>query len=140
MHLNRRLTLLVVSVIGLAATSSFAFEGIQDRSKKTVRLQYRTAGDALKPSGFLDVSGGRFRIDPFILAWRLPELSGEKKKVQQEQVKAFHDLIERLERDGVNGLEFDCIGQYENSNLVVLSIPQLTKESRERLRKLADSK
>ncbi len=145
MKLNRYLIAVIITLVSVVATPSFSAEGNEETSKQTFRLQYRTAGDALRPSGFFDVSGGNFSLKPFALKWRLPELSGEKKEAQQEQEKAFHNLIKTMERDGVNGLEFECTGQYENpspyfiSDLLVMSVPQLTKESKERLRRLADS-
>jgi hypothetical protein len=105
-----------------------------DRTEKFT-LQYRVARDAYAPSKFVAISGKGMSA-PLEVTWDLPKVEDkEKKAAQDKQKKAFEDLIKKLEEKGINGVEFECRGQWldKGFRLRLRTVPQLTKQGKKRI-------
>jgi hypothetical protein len=92
--------------------------------------------DAFAPSKFVALTDGRMSL-PLELRWDLPKLDDQdKREAQQKQKKEFDDLIKKLEAKGINGLEFECQGEWlkKGRQLRVTSVPQPTDTSKKRIR------
>ena len=101
-----------------------------------VTLQYRVARDAFAPSKFVAVIDGGTTL-PLQLSWDLAKLEDQdKRKAQEKQKKEFDDLIKKLEAKGINGVEFECKGEWltKGSKLRVTSVPQPTEAGKKRIR------
>lgn len=106
-----------------------------DRTEK-VTLQYRMARDAIAPSKFVAVIDGGISL-PLELIWDLPKPEDkEKKEAQDKQKKRFDNLIRRLEEKGINGVEFECTGEWllKGFKLRVTSVPQPTEAGERRIK------
>lgn len=98
-----------------------------DNQKKNVILQYRMKLDAVFPSSFVLVTENAISV-PLRIVWDLPD--GKRKEKQ-----AFDALIRELEKKEINGVEFECRAeQLPTGELRVLTVPQLTKKGRERIK------
>jgi hypothetical protein len=99
----------------------------QESSSKKIILQYRVRGDAgLGGSGFVAVykhGGDSWRLK---IIWDIPE--DEKKEIDK--------FIEELEEKQINGVEFECEGEWisKGMELRVKSLPRLTEKGKKRIR------
>src|SRR5262249_22316153 len=69
--------------------------------------------------------------------WDLAKLEDRvKREAQEKQKKEFDDLIKKLEDKKINGVEFECKGEWltKGSKLRVTSVPQPTEVSKKRIR------
>jgi hypothetical protein len=99
-----------------------------DNQTKKIVLQYRTAGDAVFSSGFVEVREMGLS-GPVKIKWDLPT------KAEWEKKQAFDELICDLEKKEINGVEFECqAGVLPTGGLRVTTVPQLTREGRERIK------
>jgi len=91
-------------------------------------LQYRVARDAVAPSRFVAVSDKGISA-PLDITWDLPKAEDQKKK------KEFDALIKKLEEKQINGVEFECKGEWlmRGAILRVTTVPQLTEEGKRRI-------
>ncbi len=96
-----------------------------------VRLQYRVARDAIAPSRFVAVSD-RGISGPLDITWDVP-------KTQQKEKEEFDALIKRLEEKEINGVEFECTGEWvmREAILRVTTVPQLTEKGKKRIAEAA---
>ena len=96
----------------------------------------RIAWDAFAPSKFVAV------IDDFItlplkLSWDLAKLEKQdQREAQTKQKKEFDDLIKKLEDKKINGVEFECKGEWltKGYKLRVTTVPQPTEAGKKRIR------
>ena len=103
---------------------------------ETVTLQYRVARDAFAPSKFVAVIDGGITL-PLTLSWDLAKLEDQdKRKAQEKQKKEFDDLIKKLEAKGINGVEFECKGEWltKGYKLRATTVPQPTEAGKKRIR------
>jgi hypothetical protein len=101
-----------------------------------VTLQYRVALDAIAPSKFVALFDGGMSV-PLELSWDLPQPeSPAKQEAQQKQKKQFDDMIKTLEEKGINGVEFECSGEWlhKGFRLRVTSVPQPTAAGQRRIK------
>jgi hypothetical protein len=113
----------------------------QENKKKAdrtemVTLQYRVARDAFAPSNKFVAVSGKGMSAPLEVTWDLPQAEdNEKKAAQDRQKKVFDDLIKKLEEKGINGVEFECRGEWldKGFRLRLRTVPQLTKEGKQRI-------
>jgi hypothetical protein len=101
---------------------------VKEKAGRTekVTLQYRVARDAFAPSRFVAVSDEGMS-GPLDITWNLPKAEDKKKE--------FDALIERLEDKQINGVEFECEGEWvmRGAILRVTTVPQLTGEGKKRI-------
>jgi hypothetical protein len=101
-----------------------------------VTLQYRVALDAIAPSKFVALIDGGMSV-PLELSWDLPQPeSPAKREAQQKQKKQFDDMIKTLEEKGINGVEFECSGEWlhKGFRLRLTSVPQPTAAGQRRIK------
>ena len=99
-------------------------------------LQYRVAWDAFAPSKFVAVIDGGLTL-PLQVSWDLPKLTDEdKKEAQEKQKKEFDDLIKMLEAKKINGVEFECQGEWliKGSKLRLTTVPQPTESGKKTIK------
>jgi hypothetical protein len=105
-------------------------EKAKERAGQTERitLQYRVARDAFAPSRFVAVSDKGIS-GPLDITWDLPKAEDQKKK-------EFDALIKTLEDKQINGVEFECMGEWlmRGATLRVTTVPQLTAEGKKRIK------
>ena len=96
-----------------------------------VTLQYRVARDAVAPSRFVAVSDKGISA-PLDITWGL--LKADEKKKEE-----FDALIKILEEKQINGVEFECKGEWLMSGAIlrVTTVPQLTEEGEKRITEAA---
>jgi hypothetical protein len=129
---------LVVALAPLAPGQEKGKEKADPTEKVT--LQYRVgrgvARDAFAPSKFVAVIDGGITL-PLELSWDLVKLEDQdQREAQEKQKKEFDDLIKKLEDKGLNGVEFECKGEWltKGSKLRVTSVPQPTEAGKKRIR------
>jgi hypothetical protein len=100
-----------------------------------VTLQYRVALDAVAPSRFVALIDGGISV-PLELTWDLPQPEIPAKREAQQKQKKFDDLIKTLEEKGLNGVEFECSGEWlhKGFRLRVTSVPQPTAAGQRRIK------
>lgn len=93
-----------------------------------VTLQYRVSKDAFAPSSFVAVINGNITLR-LEIRWDLPEAAKKDKK-------EFDDLIKKLEEKVINGVEFECKGEWVKKGLIlrVTTVPQITAEGKKRMK------
>ena len=106
-----------------------AQEKAKEKAGRTekVMLQYRVARDAVAPSRFVAVS------DKGISAPR--DITWDLSKAEEKKKKEFDALIKKLEDKQINGVEFECKGEWlmRGAMLRVTTVPQLTEEGKRRI-------
>jgi hypothetical protein len=105
----------------------------RDKSKadltERITLQYRVARDAFAPSKFVALIDGGMSI-PLELIWDLPvQVEKDERQTQERQKTEFDALIEHLEAKQINGVEFDCSGEWvqKGTKLRITTVPQPTE-------------
>jgi hypothetical protein len=98
-------------------------------SIETVTLQYRVALDAVAPSRFVAVSDRGISV-PLEVTWDLPNTDAHRKQKAQ-----FDELIRSLEAKGINGVEFECRGEWllRGASLRITIVPELTEAGKKRI-------
>jgi hypothetical protein len=128
-------TVLALPWLGLAQAPARE-QGKEEAARlEKVTLQYRVARDAFAPSKFLAVVDGGISA-PLELTWDLPQpQSKQKEEAQAARKKQFDDLIKKLEAEQINGVEFECRGEWleKGLKLRVTSVPELTEAGKRRL-------
>lgn len=132
------LTVVILSFVLTWAGNSPAQEKGKGRAERTqkVTLQYRVKLDSLMPSSFLAVKA-KDLTGPVKLIWDIPAAEAQKKK-------QFEALIKRLEEKSINGVEFECQGEWLKPDLNaapqrfehplrVTSVPQPTEVAKKRI-------
>ena len=140
MRMSSRQRLLVLSAvcasvasIAVRVATAPAQEKAKERADRTeaITLQYRVARDAVAPSRFVAVidKGISAALD---IRWDLPTVE-EKKKEE------FDALIKKLEDRQINGVEFECRGEWLKGGAIlrVTAVPQLTEKGKKRIREHA---
>jgi hypothetical protein len=125
---------LVVALAPLAPGQEQSKEKADPTEKVT--LQYRVALDAFAPSKFVAVIDGGITL-PLKFSWDLAKLEDrDQREAQEKQKKEFDDLIKKLEDKKINGVEFECQGEWltKGSKLRVTSVPQPTEAGKKRIR------
>ena len=136
MQMSKRQRLLFFSVVCAFVAVSWvrvATAPAQEKAKEkadrteTVTLQYRVARDAVAPSRFVAVIDKGISA-PLDIRWDLP--SGQEKKKGD-----FDVLIKKLEERQINGVEFECRGEWLKGGgmLRVTTVPQLTEIGKKRI-------
>ena len=128
------LSFLVVALAPLAPAQQKGKEKADPREKVT--LQYRIAWDAFAPSKFVAVIDGGITL-PLELSWDLAKLEDQdQREAQTKQKKEFDDLIKKLEDKKINGVEFECKGEWltKGYKLRVTTVPQPTEAGKKRIR------
>ena len=128
------LSFLVVALAPLAPAQEKGKEKADPREKVT--FQYRIAWDAFAPSKFVAVIDGFITL-PLKLSWDLAKLEEQdQREAQTKQKKEFDDLIKRLEDKKINGVEFECKGEWltKGYKLRVTTVPQPTEAGKKRIR------
>src|SRR5262245_48171608 len=114
----------------------------QEKDKKKadptekVTLQYRIARDAFAPSRFVAVIDGGISL-PLVVSWDLPKPKDKtKKEAWEKQKKEFDDLIKKLEAKEINGVEFECRGEWlkKGFKLRITTVPQPTEAGKKWIR------
>jgi len=122
-----------VAVIWVRVATAPAQEKAKEKADRTkaVTLQYRVARDAVAPSRFVVVTDKGISA-PLDIRWDLP--SGQEKKKGD-----FDALIKKLEERQINGVEFECRGEWLKGEgiLRVTTVPQLTEIGKKRIREHA---
>ena len=135
---RERLVLLSVVCASLAliwpwVAAAPAQEKAKEKAGQTekVTLQYRVARDAFAPSRFVAVSDKGIS-GPLDITWDLP-------KAEEKKKKEFDALIKKLEDKQINGVEFECKGEWlmRGAILRVTTVPQLTEEGKKRIKESA---
>lgn len=92
-----------------------------------VTLQYRVARDAFAPSRFVAVKDKGISA-PLDITWDLP-------KAEEKKKEEFDTLIKKLEDKQINGVEFECKGEWlmRGTILRVTTVPQLTDDGKKRI-------
>lgn len=123
-------SLALIWLRGAAAPAQEKGEGRADRTER-VTLQYRVARDAIAPSRFVAVSDKGIS-GPLEITWDLPKADDKKKE-------EIDTLIRRLEEKQINGVEFECKGEWlmREAILRVTTVPQLTEKGKNRIKKNA---
>lgn len=101
-----------------------------------VTLQYRTSRDAFAPSKFVAVLDGGVTAG-LELNWDLPKHADKEQQAAQEKAKKdFDGLIQNLENRKVNGVEFECQGDWlkKGLKLRVATVPRLTEAGTKRIK------
>src|SRR5262249_32319733 len=130
-----------VSLTGaMIACTTLARGQEKDKEKRDatekVTLQYRVSKDAFAPSKFVAVIGGGIS-QPLNVSWDLPNLKDkDKKAVHERHKKEFDDLIKKLEANEVNGVEFECRGEWlkKGFRLRITSVPQPTEAGKKTIK------
>jgi hypothetical protein len=119
-------SLALIWLWGATALAQEKGEGRADRTER-VTLQYRVARDAIAPSRFVAVSDKGIS-GPLDITWDLP-------KAEEKKREEFDALIKKLEDKQINGVEFECKGEWlmRGAILQVTTVPQLTKEGKKRI-------
>lgn len=109
-----------------AAQAQEKGEGRADRTER-VTLQYRVARDAIAPSRFVAVSDKGIS-GPLEITWDLP-------KAEEKKKEEFDALITTLEERQINGVEFECRGEWlmRGAILRVTTVPHLTEKGKKRI-------
>jgi hypothetical protein len=128
----------LLTLLGAGLAPAPAEEKDKDKADKTekVTLEYRTARDAYAPSKFIAVSD-KGASAPLKVAWDLPKPDDKvKKELQDRRKKEFDDLIKKLEEKGINGVEFECEGEWldRGFRLRLTTVPQLTEAGKKRIK------
>jgi hypothetical protein len=122
-----------VAVIWVQVATAPAQEKAKERADRAeaVTLQYRVARDAVAPSRFVVVTDKGISA-PLDIRWDLPTAE-EKKKGE------FDTLIKKLEERQINGVEFECRGEWlmGGAMLRVTTVPQLTEKGKKRIKEHA---
>jgi hypothetical protein len=112
----------------------------QDKSKagpiERITLQYRVARDALAPSRFVAMIDDGVS-PPLELTWALPMPEEEdRREALEKQRTEFHKLIEGLEAKQINGVEFECEGQWiqRGALLRITTVPEITPAGRQKIK------
>src|SRR5262249_48352018 len=136
---GRRLLYLPLACVVLAfaplAPGQEKGKGKADATEK-VTLQYRVARDAFAPSKFVAVIDGGVSL-PLEVSWGLPKLDDQdKREAQEKRKKEFDALIKRLEANGINGVEFECKGEWlkKGFKLRITSVPQPTQAGKKTIK------
>jgi len=135
MSSRERLVLLSVVCASLAVIwpcipTASAQERAKEKAGRTekVTLQYRVARDAVAPSRFVAVSdkGISASLD---ITWDLPRAEDQKKE-------EFDALIKKLEDKQINGVEFECKGEWVERGAILrlTTVPRLTEEGKKRVK------
>jgi hypothetical protein len=101
-----------------------------------IMLQYRVARDAFAPSKFVAVIDGGMS-PPLELIWDLAmPVEKNKRKAQERQKAEFDALIKSLEAKQINGVEFDCSGEWvqKGTKLRIRTVPQPTETGKRKIR------
>jgi len=118
-----------VAVIWVRVATALAQEKAEEKADRTeaVTLQYRVARDAVATSRFVAVTDKGISA-PLDIRWDLPTAE-EKKKGE------FDALIKKLEERQINGVEFECRGEWlmGGAMLRVTTVPQLTEKGKKRI-------
>jgi hypothetical protein len=137
---GQRLLLLSVActVLALISPDAGTAPGQEKKAERTekVTLQYRCAKDAVAPSRFIAVFDEGTTL-PLKMTWDLPKAKDkEKREAQDKQKKAFDDLIKKLEDQEINGVEFECRGEWikKGFSLRVTTVPQITEKGKKRIK------
>ena len=104
----------LAAVMAVFATVTTGQERDKPKADRTERitLQYRVARDAFAPSKFVAVIDGGMS-PPLELIWDLPVPAAKDERLAQERQKTeFDALIKHLEAKQINGVEFDCRGEW----------------------------
>jgi len=138
--LNRRWVFCIPLVGAMIACAALASAREKAREKvdptEKVTLQYRVARDGFAPSRFVAVIGGGIS-QPLVVSWDLPNHKDkDKKKAQEKQKKGFDDLIKKLEANEINGVEFECKGEWlkKGFRLRITSVPQPTEAGKKTIK------
>jgi hypothetical protein len=138
--LNRRwlLSLPLMGVMIACATSAQAQEKDKEKADPTekVTLQYRVARDAFAPSRYVAVINGGISL-ALDVQWDLPKLDDKEKRDAQEKAKKeFDDLIQKLEAKEINGVEFECRGEWlkKGLKLRITTVPQPTEAGKQTIK------
>lgn len=117
-----------------------ATTGGQEKEKagriEKVTLQYRVAKDAFAPSKFVAIIDKGTTL-PLQMTWDLAKAAGkEAKDAQDKAKKEFDDLIKKLEDREINGVEFECKGEWlkRGFKLRVTTVPELTEAGKKRIK------
>ena len=129
---------LVAGVVVAVALGAPAQEKGKEKAdpREKVTLQYRIAWDAFAPSRFVAVIDGFITL-PLKLSWDLAKLEDQgQREAQEKQKKEFDDLIKKLEDKGLNGVEFECKGEWltKGYKLRVTTVPQPSEAGKKRIR------
>jgi hypothetical protein len=139
MHKSNRAWLLLLPL----ACSSLALAGLcfgtapaqENGKEKAVRaekviVQYRVARDATFHSQFVVYRNGALE-SPVELIWDL---------LKDKQRKEFAGLIKSLEDRTINGVEFECRGEWlkKENKLRLTSVPQPTDAGKKRIKESED--
>ena len=118
-----------VAVIWVRVATALAQEKAEEKADRTeaVTLQYRVARDAVATSRFVAVTDKGISA-PLDIRWDLPTAE-EKKKGE------FDALIKKLEERQINGVEFECRGEWLKGAAIlrVTTVPQLTEKGKKRI-------
>jgi len=118
-----------VAVIWVRVATAPAQEKAEDKADRTegVTLQYRVARDAVAPSRFVAVIDKGISA-PLDIRWDLP--TAEEKKKEE-----FYALIKKLEERQINGVEFECRGEWLKGGAIlrVTTVPQVTEIGKKRI-------
>jgi len=140
--------MLTTAFVGLITRNDFAGEEAPSKAKTSVQkdqaseactIQYCGPGAAFAPGGFILITDDGPLLQALQLKWTLPKLSGKDAKKQTKQKKAFDTLVAKLQEKNVSA-EFECSARWSKprpfiSEFCVVSVPRLTKESKEKLQK-----
>lgn len=129
---------LVVLAVVLSACAEWA--PAQEKKEKDptekVTLQYRVAKDAFAPSRFVAVIDGGISLG-LKVAWDLPTFKDkDKQAAQDKQKKEFDALIKKLEAGSINGVEFECRGEWlrKGFEIRLTTVPQPTAAGKQRIK------
>jgi hypothetical protein len=122
-----------VAVIWVRVATAPAQEKAKEKDDRTeaVTLQYRVARDAVAPSRFVAVIDKGISA-PLDIRWDVP--TAEEKKKEE-----FDALIKKLEERQINGVEFECRGEWLKGGAIlrVTAVPQLTEKGKKRIKEHA---
>ena len=110
-------------------------KGKADPTEK-VTLLYRVARDAFAPSKFVAVIDGGVSL-PLEVTWDLPKLDAKDKREAQEKQKAkFEELLKALEVKQINGVEFECRGEWTKKGfkLRITTVPEPTEAGKKTIK------
>jgi len=105
------------------------------KGPERIALEYRVRDDAFASSRFVAILDGVMSL-PLTLTWELSKPRDDKgREAQERQKRQFEKLIETLEQKEINGIEFECMGQWlqRGMALKVMSVPQLRKSGKRNL-------